>query len=140
MGFGGIKRNLTDALFSDIVRERADWSCENCRRTFVKKESLGGSGLECSHFWSRRNKSVRWDFENAASFCSGCHRKFGENPAEHSAFFLKRLGQNKYDALGIRARTPAKIDEKSLRFAFKSELKELKERRIVLKNEKGEAI
>ena len=132
----GIRRTKADALFSDYIRELAGWSCENCKRQFVKKESLGGSGLECSHFWSRRNKSVRWDKENAAALCTYCHRRMGENPADHAAFFIKRLGNSRYDALGVRARTPQKVDEKVIAMGLKMELERLKNERKVLKDYK----
>lgn len=130
----GIKRNATDALFSDCVREIAGWKCERCGKQYVKKESLGGSGLECSHYWSRRNRSVRWDFENAASLCSYCHRLFTENPSLHHSFFIKRLGQEKYEQLGIRARTPTKLDEKEIRANLRQKLKDIRGNHVVFKD------
>ena len=128
-----IKRNTTDALFSDLVRDKADWKCERCHRHYVRKESLGGSGLECSHYWGRKNKSVRWDFENAASLCNYCHRYFTENPAEHTLFFLKRLGQYRYDQLTVRAHTTTKTDEGLIRMGLKLEMKAMKEKRKLTK-------
>lgn len=123
----GIKRSLADKYFSDLIREKADWTCENCKGDYHEERRL----LHLSHFWSRRNRSVRFDSENAAALCFGCHRKFTENPAIHHEFFRKRLGESRLEALGFRARTPQKIDEKSLVIAFKLELQKLKENRKV---------
>lgn len=117
----GIKRNATDALFSELVRKMADWSCEKCGGNFENRKDI----FDCSHFYSRKNKSVRFDFQNVAALCRGCHFYFGEHPAEHSEFFLKKLGQEKFDALRIRAHTPTKIDEKAIRIGLKLMLKKM---------------
>lgn len=127
--FGGIKRTKADALFSDYIRELADYKCEYCQNEFEKKDRR----LHCSHFWSRRNRSVRFDRENAASLCFSCHQKMGENPAQHTAFFLKRLGQDKFDALEVRARIPRKVDEKEIALGLTILLEELKANRKVFK-------
>ena len=122
MGFG-IKRNLTDALFSDIVRKLANWTCEWCKRSFEERRDI----FDNSHFYSRRNKSVRFDFENTAALCRGCHIYFGEHPAEHAEFFKKKLGEEKFEALRVRAHTPEKVDEKTLRIGFKLMLKHIEQ-------------
>jgi hypothetical protein len=121
----GIKRTKADVLFSNYIRERAGYKCERCRKEFEKP----AKNLHCSHFWSRRNRSVRFDSDNAASLCFSCHRYFTENPSEHSGFFLKRLGQKRYDNLTIRARTPQKVDEKAIAFRLKLELENLKQQK-----------
>lgn len=118
----GIKRTLADKLFSDCIRIRDKWTCQRCLTPYEPPTA----GLHCSHFWGRGNKSVRFDFENAAAMCFKCHQILGANPHEHRELFLKRLGQKKYDALGVRARTPAKVDEKLIVIALKEELRKLK--------------
>lgn len=123
-----IKRSKADKYFSDFIRELADYTCERCKRSFERPSQL----LHCSHFWSRRNKSVRFDRDNAASLCFYCHRYFTENPADHQYFFLKRLGQEKYDALCVRARQPAKFDEEAIAAGFKLALEMMKKDRKVM--------
>lgn len=125
----GIKRTKADKYFSDYVREKADWTCERCYGDYHTERR----NLHLSHFWSRRNKSVRFDIENAAALCFSCHRRFTENPSEHSDFFLKRLGRQQYDALGIRARTPQRVDETEIALGFKMALETFKALRKVLK-------
>ena len=90
-----IKVTPEDRLFSLCVRGMAD-GCEYC----------GKKGrLETSHFHGRRKRSVRWDFDNAAALCNGCHRMFHENPYKHTEFFRQRLGAKRFEQLNIRAET-----------------------------------
>ena len=122
----GIKRTTTDDLFSDIVRIRANWICERCHRDFKNEKEI----FDCSHFVTRGNKRLRWDFENASAICRGCHKYFEKNHDDHVEFMIKKLGQEKYDALRLRKFRQwhdQKIDEKELRMGFKIELKKLKE-------------
>lgn len=57
--------------------------------------------------------------------CFGCHQILGSNPEDHRLIFLKRLGQQKYDALTIRAKTPQKVDEKSICLGLTLQLQEM---------------
>ena len=122
----GIKRTPADKYFSDYVRELADYVCERCGDEYER-----GSipGIELSHFWSRSNKSVRWDLENAAALCRNCHQYFTDHQVEHSEWFLDRLGNDAVKALERRARTPAKIDEKEVAAKYKQMLTDLKDSR-----------
>jgi hypothetical protein len=121
MGFG-IKRSKADALFSDLMRLKGNYTCERC---FVRYEPPTAS-IQLSHFFGRGGKSTRFDPENVAILCFGCHQHLGSNPETHRAFFLKKLGQKKYDALVLRAHIPAKVNEKLLAIAFKAELENMK--------------
>lgn len=121
MSWGGIKRNTTDALFSDLVRSLSTWKCERCFRDFSTRKQQ----LHCSHFYGRRGRSTRWDLDNAAAICSGCHNYFGEHPNEHREFFLKRLGETRFEMLVRRANTPAKVDEKLVRIWLRKQMEEL---------------
>mgnify|MGYP001185038900 CR=1 FL=1 len=119
--FGGfIKRNKTDALFSDIVRARAGYICERCKRDFNHDHQK----FDCSHFYSRKNVRVRWNFLNASALCRGCHIYFGEHPYEHTEFMKAKLGKD-FDRLTIEANqrklSSAKIDEKMVRLGLKME-------------------
>ena len=50
----GIRRDKYDELFSYLVRERADFTCEYCNRSFRHDPH----GLHCSHLFGRRAQSV----------------------------------------------------------------------------------
>ena len=118
----GIKTTLADKEFSLFIRDRAEWTCERC---YVYYEPPN-RGLQCSHFHGRGNKGTRFDPENAAALCYGCHRYFTANPQEHAEWFLKRLGQTKYDSLRVRAKTPTKVDESLILMGLKAMRQELR--------------
>src|SRR3990167_2606866 len=69
--------------------------------------------LQCSHFISRGNPRVRFDPNNCACLCPGCHDFMGKNPHDHVEFFKKRLGEKAYFALHAKANTrrTVKLDE-----------------------------
>lgn len=123
----GIKRTPGDAAFSDYVRYFYDGICQRCLGQF----EIFSKGYQCSHFWGRGNKSVRFDFENAVGLCAGCHSHFTANPHDHKEFFFKKLGEEKYDALMRRAHTPhpGKVDDKAMKKGFKILLEDLKQSR-----------
>lgn len=125
--FQGIKRNATDKYFSDIVRARSNYTCERCLRSFELQKEI----LDCSHFYSRKNRRVRWNFDNASSLCRGCHFFFGENPREHTEFMLEKLGQERFDLLTLATQRPLnsqKIDEKMIRLGLKKEWQEMQKK------------
>lgn len=64
--------------------------------------------------------STRHDEENCVALCKYCHSHFTKNPGEHRDFFVKRLGQKKYDLLEVRARTPMRYrpDDASIKSGF----------------------
>lgn len=129
--FFTLKRSKADILFSTCVREKGDWTCHRCRIPCHDDHGY----LDCSHYFSRAKKSVRFDFSNALPMCKRCHDYLGrfENRSEHEAIFIKHLGQKEFDLLSIRAQTPQKIDEKMIYQWLKMELKKMRENRVVLK-------
>ena len=110
-----IKRDKRDALFSELVRERAGWVCERCGKQPERRL------LQCAHIFGRRHRSTRWHPANAVCLCFGCHRYFTENPIEFAAWCrnrgryasaeverMRRLSQvvaafKKHDLAGIQA-------------------------------------
>ena len=95
MGFGRIKLDPNDILFSKMVRER-DGKCLFCFKGPEWK-------LECSHFWGRGNKATRWDPSNAETLCFQCHAK---NEANKQGFYrewkLKQIGEEGYRLLELK--------------------------------------
>lgn len=85
-----------DRKFSNFVRER-DGKCLRCFKT---------EALECSHYWERGKKGTRFDPKNCIALCHWCHTRWDKKQnQEYREFMLKRLGQEEYAALEIRART-----------------------------------
>ena len=95
-----VKIDKCDSLFSKYIRTRDKWTCQVCHKQY----SPGDRGLQCSHFWSRRHKSVRWDGDNACAKCFYCHQHMTANPIEFRDWILKRLGRQKFDLLEAKAR------------------------------------
>jgi uncharacterized CHY-type Zn-finger protein len=76
-----------DYWFSRCVRERVNWTCENCGKQYHE----GDQGLHCSHFFGRGNWSVRLEPLNAFAHCFGCHMHFEGNPFEFVGWSEERL-------------------------------------------------
>ena len=47
-----IKRDAADKWFSDVVRQKAGFVCQNCKKSDAR--------MECAHIYGRAAKSVRW--------------------------------------------------------------------------------
>lgn len=123
MGMFKIKINPADKWFSLYIRYRDKWQCQRCLKQYPERSG----SVHNSHFWGRGNKSVRYDEENCVALCVYCHQYFTANPQDHSDFFLKRLGKRRFDALGIRARTPIKygLGDFLIALGYKRILKEM---------------
>jgi len=124
-----LKRTPLDACFSDLVRERADWTCECCGKEFPERK---GSGLHASHYWGRRGRSTRWHGDNVFAHCFGCHQKLGSKPHEFKVWVEAFLGETRYDELTLRANKPrkySKLDQKEMLAHFKAQLEYMKRRR-----------
>ena len=105
---GKLKLFPSDVIWSKYIRTRDNWTCQRCGTKYHPPTSA----LHCSHFWSRGNWSVRFDFFNCQALCYGCHSYLGGNPQEHREFILNKLGQKEFDALQKRRNTPLKSGQK----------------------------
>lgn len=124
-----LKRTKLDKVFSDLIRERNDWTCEVCGKEFPERK---GAGLHCSHYFGRRGASTRHHGSNCFAHCFGCHNKLGESPHEFKAWVEKTLGETCYDDLvrrarGVVKRTPGEREEMYVH--FKAQLEYMKKRR-----------
>lgn len=125
-----IKRDKYDKVFSDLVRIRANWTCEMCGRHYP--DSSTRSGLHCSHHFGRRHQSVRYDPDNAASLCFACHNKVAEDPDLHRRFFIERLGEGGYQLLIERKnfiKKWLKGEKDEMNAFYKKQLKDMENRR-----------
>ena len=123
-----MKRDKLDIIFSKLVRERADWTCEVCFKKFPEN----AQNLHCSHIYGRRHRSTRWWGPNASSMCPGCHRRLTEEPLEFAAWVVATFGEGHSEALRARRNAILKLSdpEKEEFYQFmKRELEKLKERR-----------
>jgi len=125
MSFGGIKRDKYDIVFSDLVRERSNWTCELCSRQFPEGTR---QALHCSHLFGRRYLGTRFNPDNCFSLCAGCHMKMGENPVEHHEWARKRLGDGLIEILREKAQKVRKLpkpEKEEMYRHYRAELKRL---------------
>jgi hypothetical protein len=118
-----IKIDPLDQLFSRYIRLKAGigkdgvGKCERCGHY---------NFLQCAHFHSRRKRTVRWDEENAAALCYGCHSYLDGNPMEKIEFFKKKIGEDRFIQLNIRAmQTHPKPDQEAIKIWLKQEIKKI---------------
>ncbi len=118
-----IRVDKLDQLFSKYIRLRAIKLVHGCERCLTWKQDY--KGLQCSHFFGRAQKSVRYDEDNAAGLCFGCHQYLGSHPLEHVEWFKARLG-DRFELLQGRARiTYPKPDRKAIELYLKNQIEEL---------------
>lgn len=123
--FFRLKRSNADIWFSKVVRTRDNWTCQRCQLPCEDNKGY----LDCSHYFSRAMKSVRFDPENAVALCKKCHDYFTQkNEKEHEDFFITRIGKVRFDLLSFRAHQATKVDEKLIVLWCKEELTKLEEK------------
>ena len=128
-----IKRDKADILFSNYVRELANWKCAKCGTQYKRKSQ----GLHASHFFGRRAESTRFDLDNVCPHCFACHQFLGSNPNEFVEWKKKQLGQKRYDELVVKHNTHQKKDRKMQALIWEQALQDLcKEKGIDPKFEK----
>jgi len=92
-----VKRDKRDDMFSKLVRERANHTCESCGK-YCGPHHDGGR-LDCSHIFSRRHIATRWHPDNAVAHCFTCHQRLGENPVEFNRWAEDFLGKGLLDVV-----------------------------------------
>jgi len=71
---------------------------------------------------------MRWDEDAALGLCGGCHMWIDHEAEEKIALLVSKIGQDRYDLLKARSRTPSKyIDINAITLYLNQKLKELKE-------------
>lgn len=76
-----VLRNKLDAAFSKVIR--LPGKCAKCGR------GASEVALQCSHIYSRKHLSVRWDELNAKVLCAADHFWWHQNPAEAVAWLTE---------------------------------------------------
>ena len=94
---------LRDAMPSGRVR------CISCGRTFPF------SVIQAGHFYTRHNKSVRWDEQNVNAQCPTCNCDKHGNIEAYRPALIAKIGQQQYDDLCTRAHKSRKWSGDELR-------------------------
>ncbi len=124
-----IRREKLDILFSELVREAADWHCQKCMRKCFQGDGI----LDCSHFYGRRHRVTRWHPDNVAAHCKSCHRWLQDRPMEFAAWIRGFLGDVRYDRLRERHRQSVKYtktDKLEMSRHYRSELTRIRAERM----------
>ena len=79
-----VRRNKLDILFSKMIRERDNWTCQHTG----KKADL----VDCAHIVSRRHVSTRWHPYNAITLCRASHMFFTDHPFDWADWCQERFG------------------------------------------------
>lgn len=100
---GGLKRDKLDAVFSDLVRERAGW-----------KSELSGSNesLQACHIYSRKFLSTRWHPLNAVCLTASEHTIFTDRPVAFANFCHAKFGPDQMYELALLANKPRKFSQR----------------------------
>lgn len=120
-----IKILAADTWFSKCVREAAGWQCQRCGA----QHQEGSQGLHCAHYHSRGKWGTRFDPDNVAALCYGCHSYIDRNPHEKIAWFEERLGSGLIAILTEKAndtRHGLKKLKKEISSHYRAEYKRLK--------------
>ena len=114
-------RTKHDDIFSKLVRERADWTCEYCCKEFHNNRG----GLHCSHVYGRRRASVRYHPLNAMAHCIYCHKYLGENPLLFASHYASLRTPDEQAELILLANEVKKWEKPSKKTGYKGEKEEL---------------
>jgi hypothetical protein len=124
-----VKRDALDDVFSQCVREAADWTCASCGLEFPDRK---GRNAQCSHFYKRKYNSTRWFPDNCVMLCGSCHANYETQPREHTEFFMRTLGPVRMDMLRERWRRIFSYrpkDKAEMRAHYRAELERMLEMR-----------
>ena len=104
-----MKLKPADTWFSKAVRHSASWCCAKCGKQYSEDDARG---LDCSHIFGRRHRSVRWCSDNALALCMGCHRWWHENPTESGVWLRRLIGDKSYELLEEKKNQIVKVTKK----------------------------
>ena len=88
-----IKRTKWDAVFSDYIRFRDNWTCQRCGKKYPEKSQ----GLHCSHFYGRRSWATRIEPANAMALCYSCHIHVSSYPMDHVDLWENKFTKKETD-------------------------------------------
>lgn len=110
-----------DDLFREIIRIKDHGQCQKTMRR---------GNVQVAHFFTRRNLRVRWDEDNACLLNAGVHKNWAHVYIQQfREFWIRRLGERKFDILTLKANYVAPVKEFDLvctHEQLKKRLEELK--------------
>lgn len=135
------RRAYLHALWSKVIRERDDYKCQVCGRSFRHETRL----LEASHHIPRgmggKSPAIACCLDNGSAKCiipggisdqTGCHQWMDRHPLQHTEWIQEFLGEERYERLKDLALNPPKMTDKDktdLKDFLRETLKDLEARR-----------
>lgn len=121
-----MKRDKFDAVISDLVRLRANFTCEHCGISDPDGQMRHKSEkMDASHFNSRGAGNVcRYDTDMIFCLCKSCHEILGKRPGDHTRFCTDIIGQGLFDLKLERHNKPykfAKGEKEEMHLHYKAE-------------------
>lgn len=115
----GIKRTAADHWFSLYCRCRDNWTCQWSGTKFPAYVEGGDNralkGLDNAHCFTRGHKMVKFEPDNCVALSYGSHSYLDANPDIKKEFFIKRIGQERYDELERLSKLPYRGIKKDLK-------------------------
>jgi len=99
-----------DNLWAKKIKERDKFTCQRCKSKSKR--------LNACHFYSRNNKTLRWDMDNGVCLCVGCHFWGHQNPAEFTEWFKSWVGKEVFEQLQIKRNNKIKISLANLKLIY----------------------
>jgi 5-methylcytosine-specific restriction endonuclease McrA len=85
-----------------IYRKAPDGQCAVCGTT---------KGLQAMHLFPKgRYPHIRFEIDNGAPGCPGCHRRLTNDHEGHRDFCIRFMGKDRYERLRLRSISRAKMD------------------------------
>ena len=94
-----------DKLTSIFVRRR-DYKCVTCGAV---------QGLQCSHFYSCRYLTIRFDLRNCNLMCGTCNKRHNYEPLPYLTYMLSKYGPDIVEELQAQRMSSHKVTEEELR-------------------------
>ena len=113
------KDKLLDVM-SLYFRTLAGGYCQKCNKFF------GIYRLQLCHGVGRWKLATRYEQDNLAVLCAGCHREIDQNMFAKTELFFKLVGAERYEALRVQSeKIKVKIDKEALLDYYKGRLQEI---------------
>jgi hypothetical protein len=116
----GPREKLLDSEFSKFIRLRAMSRVHGCERCGEGKVSY--KELDCCHYKPRAYRRLRWDEDNCAGLCGGCHQHIDNYSKAKEGFFKTLLGETRFALLDADRGTP---DVEMLIIYYREKIKDL---------------
>jgi len=109
-------RDECDDLMREIIRKVSGNICRRCGKYHER--------IEWAHFIPRKYLKVRWERDNCAPLCGGCHQYLDNFSMEKDEFFYGLIGTARAFELNRIARsTSYKVDKEQIKHDLEEKLK-----------------